>query len=330
MDKNKHTDNLSLKYLNGCLVLLLYYNLQGCCQSAMVARAMSLFRQEKDKGSCCPPAPPAAWGPSEDYRSITSTFQYLETSGISIKPLPGENENSCSSYWRPHFPPVCRLVLGSHFCEWCSGSSPEKIWGDVPHEGQQSSQTHADPVSEDVLRPHQRAYWVQQGLLLAGLHCCRATAHADLPRHRQPRATLHDIGPRATEPHTQRHVPKGEVWPVWGRGSGMRRAPEADVPPAQTGGVPLFKAPDAPHHQQTCQLPRPAAAPKAPAVLPAGLPVSYMRVSVSMGLTRHDHCQRTSRVFIHFAARSVCDLCDQLFTIQLLNSLIVVECNVCL
>lgn len=86
MDKNKHTDNLSLKYLNICLMLL-YYNLQGCCQSAMVARAMSLFRQEKDSGSCCPPAPPAAWGPSEDYRSITATFQYLETSGISIKPL---------------------------------------------------------------------------------------------------------------------------------------------------------------------------------------------------------------------------------------------------
>eukprot|EP00066_Takifugu_rubripes_P022837 XP_011612103.1 PREDICTED: suppressor of cytokine signaling 8 isoform X1 [Takifugu rubripes] len=62
-------------------MLLLYYNHQGCCQSAMVARAMSLFRQEKDKGSCCPPAPPAAWGPSEDYRSITATFRYLETSG---------------------------------------------------------------------------------------------------------------------------------------------------------------------------------------------------------------------------------------------------------
>lgn len=86
MDKNKHADNLSIKYLNGSLVLL-YYNPQGCCQSAMVARAMSLFRQEKDKGPCCPPAPPAAWGPSEDSRSITATFQYLESSGTSIEPV---------------------------------------------------------------------------------------------------------------------------------------------------------------------------------------------------------------------------------------------------
>lgn len=155
MDKNKHSGNLSIKYLNGCLKLLLYCNLQGCCQSAMVARAMSLFRQEKDKGSFSPPAPPAAWGPSEDYRSITATFQYLETSGISIKPL---LVNMTAAVAHPRFPPVCRLVLGSHICERCSGSSPEEIRGDVPHEGQQPPQTHADPVSEDVLRPHQRAY----------------------------------------------------------------------------------------------------------------------------------------------------------------------------
>lgn len=49
--------------------------------------AMSLSRYEKDKGSYCPHAPPPAWSPSEDYRSITTTFQYLESSGISIRLL---------------------------------------------------------------------------------------------------------------------------------------------------------------------------------------------------------------------------------------------------
>lgn len=72
--------------LEKCLTLLLL-NLQGCYQSAMVARAMSLFRHKEDRGLCCPNAPPPAWGQSEDYRSITTTFQYLETSGISIKLL---------------------------------------------------------------------------------------------------------------------------------------------------------------------------------------------------------------------------------------------------
>lgn len=53
----------------------------------MVARAMSLSRHGKDKGSYCPHASPPAWSPSEDYRSITTTFQYLESSGISIRLL---------------------------------------------------------------------------------------------------------------------------------------------------------------------------------------------------------------------------------------------------
>lgn len=53
----------------------------------MVTRAMSLFRQKEDRGLCCPNAPPPAWGPSEDYCSITTTFQYLETSGICIRLL---------------------------------------------------------------------------------------------------------------------------------------------------------------------------------------------------------------------------------------------------
>nr|ABM68031.1 suppressor of cytokine signaling 8 [Tetraodon nigroviridis] len=47
----------------------------------MVARAMALFPHQEAGVLCCPNAPPPAWGPSEDHRSITTTFQYLETSG---------------------------------------------------------------------------------------------------------------------------------------------------------------------------------------------------------------------------------------------------------
>lgn len=55
----------------------------------MVARAMSLFRHKEDRCLCCPNAPPPSWGPSEVYCRITTTFQYLETSGISIELLRG-------------------------------------------------------------------------------------------------------------------------------------------------------------------------------------------------------------------------------------------------
>lgn len=300
--------------LEKCITLLLLLNLQGCYQSAMVARAMSLFRHKEDRGLCCPNAPPPAWGPSEDYRSITTTFQYLETSGISIKLLCERTDEIEMAVFHTDMRiclPVCRLVLGSHLCERSSGSSDEKMRGDVPDEGQQSSQTHADPVSEDLLRTHQRAHWIQQGLLLAGLHCRRAAVHADLPGRPQPGAVLHELRPRAAEPDTQRRGPSGEAWPGSRCSSGQQCAPEADVPPAQTRSLPFFKAPDAPHHQQARQLPRPAPTPEASAGLPAGLPLSHMRISAGVFLGHSMNAvARELHVFIHLSCLTSCLSCN--------------------
>lgn len=188
---------------------MLYYNLQGCCQSAVVAWQCHcpITRRIKDHTALMPlhqpgvhqrttaasPPPSSIWNPQV---SASGFFWWKWKRPYFTLP-------------HPHCLSVCRLVLGSHFSEWCSGSSSGKIWRDVPHEGQHSSQTHADPVGEDLLWTHQCAHWVQQGLLLAGLRW--AAVQSDLPRRPQPRAALHDFGPRATV--TQRHVPKGEVLP---------------------------------------------------------------------------------------------------------------------
>ncbi|XP_018536929.1 cytokine-inducible SH2-containing protein [Lates calcarifer] len=47
----------------------------------MVARAMAIFHHEERGGSCCPQPSPPPWDPAEDLRCITTTFQYLQTSG---------------------------------------------------------------------------------------------------------------------------------------------------------------------------------------------------------------------------------------------------------
>lgn len=66
---------------------------QGCCQSEMVARSLTISHHEERGGSCCPHPSPPPWDPAEDLRCITTTFQYLQTSGT----------------------PAVSLILTSHF-----------------------------------------------------------------------------------------------------------------------------------------------------------------------------------------------------------------------
>lgn len=47
----------------------------------MVARAVTAVHHEERRGSCCPHPSPPPWDPAEDLHSITTTFQYLQTSG---------------------------------------------------------------------------------------------------------------------------------------------------------------------------------------------------------------------------------------------------------
>nr|XP_046239723.1 cytokine-inducible SH2-containing protein-like isoform X2 [Scatophagus argus]XP_046239724.1 cytokine-inducible SH2-containing protein-like isoform X2 [Scatophagus argus]XP_046239725.1 cytokine-inducible SH2-containing protein-like isoform X2 [Scatophagus argus] len=47
----------------------------------MVARAGTVVHHEERGGSCCPHPSPPPWDPAEDLRCITTTFQYLQTSG---------------------------------------------------------------------------------------------------------------------------------------------------------------------------------------------------------------------------------------------------------
>uniref|UniRef100_UPI0037E8290D cytokine-inducible SH2-containing protein-like n=1 Tax=Semicossyphus pulcher TaxID=241346 RepID=UPI0037E8290D len=48
----------------------------------MVARAVTIFHhEERGGGTCCPPPSPPPRDPAEDLRCITTTFQYLHTSG---------------------------------------------------------------------------------------------------------------------------------------------------------------------------------------------------------------------------------------------------------
>ncbi|XP_070700746.1 cytokine-inducible SH2-containing protein-like [Pempheris klunzingeri] len=43
--------------------------------------AVTISHQEERGGSCCPHPSPPPWDPAEDLRCITTTFQYLHTSG---------------------------------------------------------------------------------------------------------------------------------------------------------------------------------------------------------------------------------------------------------
>ncbi|KAM4588352.1 cytokine-inducible SH2-containing protein-like [Odontesthes bonariensis] len=47
----------------------------------MVARSVSILHHGEQGGSCCPHPLPLPWDPAEDLRCITTTFQYLQTSG---------------------------------------------------------------------------------------------------------------------------------------------------------------------------------------------------------------------------------------------------------
>lgn len=47
----------------------------------MVARAGTIAHHEEHGGSCCPRISPPSWDPAEDLHCITTTFQYLHTSG---------------------------------------------------------------------------------------------------------------------------------------------------------------------------------------------------------------------------------------------------------
>ncbi|XP_068998737.1 cytokine-inducible SH2-containing protein-like [Embiotoca jacksoni] len=47
----------------------------------MVARAVTISHHEDQGSSCCPHPSPPPWDPAEDLRCITTTFQYLQTSG---------------------------------------------------------------------------------------------------------------------------------------------------------------------------------------------------------------------------------------------------------
>ncbi|XP_030585065.1 cytokine-inducible SH2-containing protein-like [Archocentrus centrarchus] len=47
----------------------------------MVARAVTIFHHEEQRNSCCSDPVPPSWDPADDLRCITTTFQYLQTSG---------------------------------------------------------------------------------------------------------------------------------------------------------------------------------------------------------------------------------------------------------
>ncbi|KAF3689877.1 Cytokine-inducible SH2-containing protein [Channa argus] len=47
----------------------------------MVAREVTVFHHEEPGVSCCPNPSLPPWDPAEDLRCITTTFQYLQTSG---------------------------------------------------------------------------------------------------------------------------------------------------------------------------------------------------------------------------------------------------------
>ncbi|XP_047438841.1 cytokine-inducible SH2-containing protein-like [Mugil cephalus] len=47
----------------------------------MVARTVTILHDEEQGGLCCPHSSPPPWDPTEDLRCITTTFQYLQTSG---------------------------------------------------------------------------------------------------------------------------------------------------------------------------------------------------------------------------------------------------------
>lgn len=190
--------------------------------------------------------------------------------------------------------PSRRLVLGFHLRERSSGSSAETAWRHVSHAGQQSSPSHAGTVSKDPLWTHQCTHRVQRGLFLAGLHFSKAASPANLPRCPQPHSALHGLKPHATEPDIQWH-PAGDK----ARSQGQRSAAEADAPPAQTRRLPFFAALDATHHQQTHQLPWPAATPKASAALPAGLSIPCVRVCLSAPLVQDTETGLWVRVTLH-------------------------------
>lgn len=139
------------------LTQLTFFN-QSCCQSEMVARTVSVLHQEEHRGSCCPHPSPPPWDPSEDLRCITTTFQYLQTSGTAFFfftyfifiPLKLQHVTD----QRHQTLPSRRLVLGFHLCEWSSGSSAKTAWRHVSHAGQQSSPAHAGTVGKDPLWTH--------------------------------------------------------------------------------------------------------------------------------------------------------------------------------
>lgn len=186
---------------------------KGCCELEMVA----LCPHEDQNKSCCLHPSPPTWDPAEDLHCITTTFRYLETSGtpavlifISCNSLFLVHILVVNSYLSPYCA-ICtavlikcknclsghRLVLGFHLCEWSTGSSPEKIWRHISLAGQQSSQTHLDPVGQDLLRTDQCTDRVQQRLLLAGFHFSWAASNADIPRCSQPRTALRELGPHS-------------------------------------------------------------------------------------------------------------------------------------
>ncbi|XP_029357490.1 cytokine-inducible SH2-containing protein-like isoform X2 [Echeneis naucrates] len=47
----------------------------------MVAKAVTIFHHEEHGGSCPPHSSSRPWDPAEDIHCITTTFQYLQTSG---------------------------------------------------------------------------------------------------------------------------------------------------------------------------------------------------------------------------------------------------------
>ncbi|XP_040889533.1 cytokine-inducible SH2-containing protein-like [Toxotes jaculatrix] len=53
----------------------------------MVARTVTIVHQEERAGSCCPHPSPPPWDPAEDLHCITTTFQYLQTSGWYWGPI---------------------------------------------------------------------------------------------------------------------------------------------------------------------------------------------------------------------------------------------------
>ncbi|XP_063330142.1 cytokine-inducible SH2-containing protein-like [Pelmatolapia mariae] len=53
----------------------------------MVVRAVTIFHHEEQRKSSCSDPAPSSWDPADDLRCITTTFQYLQTSGWYWGPI---------------------------------------------------------------------------------------------------------------------------------------------------------------------------------------------------------------------------------------------------